>query len=247
MERVKGKGLKKSIDLPFHSALGKWIGSGLDLIFPPKCVGCGQSGTDWCASCQRAINVIVGPLCNRCGFPLNDRNHDRHLCASFPGMLKIRSYAWYDGPIKRALLHLKYRPNRRVADLMGRWLAGVVRKEGWEGTKVLAVPLGKKRIRQRGYNQADLIAEGLAKYLDLEWGKGSLVRMRETRSQVGLDPIARHLNVQGAFRADPADVEGEEIYLVDDLLTTGATLRACSEALLNAGARKIYGLTVARA
>ncbi len=247
VQRVKGEGVKKPNDQPFYSVLGKWIGSGLDLVFPPRCVGCGQPGTDWCAGCQRAVNTIIRPLCNRCGLPLFDRNHDRHLCASFPMILLVRSYAWYDGPLLRALLHLKYRPNRRVADLMGQWLAGIIQKEGWEGSKVLSVPLGKKRMRQRGYNQADLIAEGLAKHLGLEWGKSSLVRIRETRSQVGLDQIARRLNVQGAFRADPREVEGHEIFLVDDLLTTGATLLACSEALQNAGVRRVYGLTVARA
>lgn len=239
--------MREAANQPFILQLENWRISVLDLIFPPRCVGCGQSGDDWCPTCQQAVNAIVRPVCYRCGVPLLDRYRDHHLCDAFPRILAVRSYAWYDGPLLRALLHLKYRPNRRVAYQMGKLLAEIVLSEGWKATKVLSVPLGRKRMLQRGYNQADLIADGLAKHLGLERGRRSLIRARETRSQVGLDAIARRLNVQGAFWADIQSLEGREVYLVDDLLTTGATMLACTEALQKAGVRRVYGLTVARA
>jgi len=112
---------------------------------------------------------------------------------------------------------------------------------------ILAVPLGKKRLKQRGYNQAELIAHGLAQEMQIPILNKILSRTRETRSQVGLDSTSRFRNVQGAFHANPKVVKGQIVFLVDDLLTTGATLVACTRALMTAGVKKVYGLTVARA
>ncbi len=147
----------------------------------------------------------------------------------------------------RAILQLKYRPNRRLAGVMGGWLAELYRQEAWQATLVLPVPLARGRQRQRGYNQASLVASALAELLALPMEEGGLRRVRETPSQVGLDPAGRLHNVEGAFEADPAVVHNQSLLLVDDLYTTGATLAACAQAALQAGARRVYALTVARA
>jgi ComF family protein len=112
---------------------------------------------------------------------------------------------------------------------------------------ILAVPLGEKRLKQRGYNQAELIANGLAEEMQIPISKNILRRTRETRSQVGLDSISRFRNVHEPFHADPKAINKQIVFLVDDLLTTGATLVACTRALMTAGVQKVYGLTVARA
>jgi len=130
---------------------------------------------------------------------------------------------------------------------MARWLAELLHSVNWHPTLVVAVPLSRKRLKARGYNQSALIARELSEIMDLEYSARAISRSRETKSQVGLDPIARWHNVSRAFRAQPSQVDGHGVILVDDLITTGATLSACAEALEQAGAHVIYGLTVARA
>ena len=225
-----------------RSAIASFVDHFLDLLYPSHCAGCGRPGLVWCSQCQARLQRLEGRLCPSCGQP----GHGRERCSTgfdFP----VRSYARYRGPLVRALLHLKYRPNDRLTSVMGDWLASIVRREAWQPTLVVAVPLAPDRRRRRGYNQATLIAAHLAANLDLPSSEAALTRIRETRSQVGLDGAARHLNVAGAFRADPRVLRDSVVCLVDDLCTTGATLMACGRACVEADARAVYGLTVARA
>jgi len=222
--------------------LAPWADHFLDLLFPSHCVGCGRPGTVWCNACHGRLQRLEGRLCPACGMPFHGSVPCRTIL-DFP----VRSYARYRGPLVRALLHLKYRPNDRLAAAMGQWLASVVRREGWHPTLILAVPLAPERLRRRGYNQAALIAAHLAASLDLPSSEAALTRIRETRAQVGLDGAARQLNVAGAFRADARILRESVVGLVDDLCTTGATLTACGRACVEADARSVYGLTVGRA
>lgn len=130
---------------------------------------------------------------------------------------------------------------------MAGWLEEICRRERWQPDVVIPVALFRQRQRQRGYNQAELVASALAEFLAVPLAAEGLVRTRETRSQVGLDASQRADNVRGAFRASPAWVEGRAVLLVDDLFTTGATLAACAEALRGAGAVQVFAATVARA
>jgi len=120
-------------------------------------------------------------------------------------------------------------------------------RETWSVDLVTAVPLSSRRKAVRGYNQSDLIAHKLSDRLGIQFSSEALSRIRETQSQVGLDPPARAANVRGAFSANGKLVEGRHILIVDDLLTTGATLAACHAALLSAGAQDAYGISVGRA
>jgi ComF family protein len=161
--------------------------------------------------------------------------------------LTVRSHAFYQGPLVRALLQMKYRANRRLASIMGGWLKQIYVKAGWQADLVVAVPLSATRLRQRGYNQAELISVALAKALGLPYEEQALVRTRETASQVGLGPYERRRNVAGAFCGQPEVVRDRVVLIVDDLFTTGATLAACARGLRTAGARQVLGLTVGRA
>ena len=224
----------------------RWLEAALALLFPPHCAGCGQTKTIWCPECDRTLRRLSSHLCPQCGLPLRSRSTCL-ACSRHSLPLKVRSYATYEGPLGKALLQLKYSPNRLLAFQMSQWLAELLSRESWPVDLVVPVPLGKDRLRQRGYNQAGLIASELAKSQHLPYSNRALWRVRETLSQVGLDAIARMKNVRGAFSADSAIVGGKRVMIVDDLYTTGATLSSCAQALLQVGAVEVFGLTVGRA
>jgi ComF family protein len=142
---------------------------------------------------------------------------------------------------------MKYRPNRKLSALMGGWLAELYSRETWDLNLVVPVPLSETRLQQRGFNQAALISLPFAQNLGLRHDEKALSRDRNTKSQVGLDATARIQNVRGAFRGFSAHVHGKRVLVVDDLYTTGATMSACADALLDVGAEAVYGLTVGRA
>lgn len=121
-----------------------------------------------------------------------------------------------------------------------------VRGLGWKVDLVAPIPLGKQRLRERGYNQVAMIAKPLAMGLGLKYSPEALARQKETRSQVGLSREERRRNVRDAFRAD-AGVRGKIVLIMDDVSTTGSTLSSCAGALYSSGAKDVYALTVARA
>jgi ComF family protein len=153
----------------------------------------------------------------------------------------------FEGPIRHAIHTMKYGRNAAIGDALAPNLAIYARKLGWRVDMVVPVPLGKQRMKERGYNQVGLLARPLAGLQGWRYLPQVLVRTRETRTQVGLSPLERKENISGAFRAEPILAAGKDILLVDDVVTTGATLAACSDALIKAGARNIYALTLARA
>ena len=153
-----------------------------------------------------------------------------------------------EGSARQAVHRLKYRRDLALADVLAAQLLALVQSLGWPVETVVAVPLGKQRQKARGYNQAALLAFPLALGLGVPWARHALARVRETRSQVGLDIAARRRNVARAFQAmDAAAVRGKTVLLVDDVMTTGATLDASARALLHGGAAQVYAVTVARA
>jgi ComF family protein len=159
----------------------------------------------------------------------------------------MRSWAVFEEPIRSALHQLKYRRNLALGDALAKPLAGYARSLGWPIDLIVPVPLGRKRMQERGYNQVALIALPLAERLGWQYAPRGLHRVRETRSQVGLSANERKENMQEAFHADLSRVQGCTILLMDDVATTGATLSACASALLEAGAEAVYALTLARA
>ncbi len=159
----------------------------------------------------------------------------------------MRSWLVFEGPIRHALHKLKYRRNVALGDALAKHLAGYVSKLGWRVDLVVPVPLGKERRKERGYNQVGLVAKPLAQINQWRYSSGALVRIRETRSQVGLSIAERKDNVMGAFLGDKNIVLRSSILLMDDVATTGATLASCASALMDAGAKSVYALTIARA
>jgi len=159
----------------------------------------------------------------------------------------MRSWAVFDSPIQNALHAMKYRRNIGLGESIAIQMVDFVRSLNWPIEITIPVPLGKKRLIERGYNQVALVARPLAFRLGLKYESDALQKVRETRSQVGLTVSQRHENVQNVYWADTKIVNGKSILIMDDVATTGSTISACTEALLSAGVREIYVLTIARA
>ncbi|MCS7071575.1 MAG: ComF family protein [Anaerolinea sp.] len=142
---------------------------------------------------------------------------------------------------------LKYDARPRLGIVLGQRVYAVFKQLSWSIDLILPVPLHASRLRERGYNQSQRIAETVAAMSGIPISTSSLIRTRATRSQVGLSGHARRQNLLNAFAAVSADVCQRRLLLIDDVFTTGSTLSACATALYNAGAASVYGLTVSAA
>ena len=225
----------------------QWLWSGLDLLYPPDCGGCGRRGVRWCQACHKAAVRVLPPLCERCGQELKQPGLCESCQAAPPHFIAVRSWAVFEGPVRQALHRLKYRRDLSLGEILSRPLVGLLEELGWPVDLVVPVPLGVARLHERGYNQATLLARPLALGCGCSFRPQALSRVRETRSQVGLSIAQRRENVSGAFQAGAGWVSGRNVLVVDDVATSSATLDACASALLGAGAAQVFGMTLARA
>ena len=159
----------------------------------------------------------------------------------------MRSWAVFDSPIQQGLHAIKYRGNIGLGESLALQMLEFFKSLKWPVQILIPVPLGKNRLKERGYNQVALVARPLAYQAGLVYGPNALWKTRETRSQVGLTMSQRHENVNNAYQANQKLVNRKAVLLMDDVATTGSTTSACSEALLSAGAQEVYVLTIARA
>jgi competence protein ComFC len=224
----------------------KLVWQGIDLVYPPFCAGCGARGARWCPACQKAVRLVMPPVCECCG-----REQDAPgLCPccqySKPHFASIRSWGYFESPLRGAIHALKYRRDLGLGEVLSGPLIQMLAESTWPLDLIVPVPLGVARLKERGYNQSGLIARPLAWGIGLRYSPRALARVRETRTQVGLSLEQRKENVGGAFQARSNLVAGKNILIVDDVMTTGSTLEACAVALLQAGALAVYGLTLAR-
>lgn len=234
------------LEKPWSYILYRSIWRGLDLVFPPVCGGCGRPGSRWCSECRQRVNVIRGPFCNVCGKPQGGFETCPSCRKERPSFTALRSWTVFENPIQEALHRLKYRRDMGLGDALAEQMTEFARQLGWPVDLILPIPLGRKRLKERGYNQVGLIARPLALALGLEYAPHLLTRRRETRSQVGLSKQERRENVRDAFSAG-RQVNGRTVLVMDDVATTGSTLSSAAEALFSSGAKNVYALTVARA
>jgi ComF family protein len=155
--------------------------------------------------------------------------------------------SWHAGPLRTAIHALKYKHNPTLAETLAGLMAHSWPVEIPADAALVPVPLAAERVRQRGFNQAEVLARHLSQSRQLPYLPNALSRVRATPSQVGLNAQERHQNMVGAFEAVPQLVQDRAIILIDDVCTTGATLSACAEALLQGGAQLVWAYTLARA
>jgi ComF family protein len=193
------------------------------------------------------MKPLSEPWCEHCGLPQATPGFCVECQDRPPSYDVLRSWSVFDGPLKNVIHSLKYRGNISLGDVLAIPLVELIRGQQWASDLLIPVPLSRKRLAERGYNQVAVVARPLSKELDLAYSPQALTRVRETRTQVGLLAAERRENVTGAFRSDPNIVERKTILLLDDVATTGSTLSAAAEALRKAGAARIYAVTLARA
>ena len=221
------------------TGLRRLVSGALDLALPASCSGCGREGRALCATCLPSLDARLGlPGGTPIGLP-----------ADIPSpLLQLEWCAPYAGPVRGALHDLKYSGERRLAEPLGEAVARRWARVGVGADLVVPVPVHADRERRRGYDQAALIAAVVTTHLRLP-GARALERRRATVAQFELGRGERASNVAGAFavgRGGEGLVSGRWVLLVDDVVTTGATLAACGEALVRAGAQAVSAIAVAR-
>jgi len=232
------------------------IAWGLDFLFPPRCPACARrtARVALCADCTAAITPARSPLCPTCGesFPGSGPDHQCSRCLLRPPhFAQARACAVYrhdrSSPLIEALHRFKYARDITLAPVLGEYLAehcplAVVHD------LIIPVPLDLARLRWRGFNQAAVLARVVAARRRRPLHPMALRRRRTTPPQVGLGEAERRRNMAGAFAVrDRAAVRGRTILLVDDVMTTGATVEECAKTLRRAGARRVDVLVLARA
>jgi ComF family protein len=164
-----------------------------------------------------------------------------------PEYQALRSCSPFQGPLREAMHRLKYQQNIGLGEPLSKHLVEYYNELKWDINFVTVVPLSKERLRERGYNQASLLARPFAYAIDKPYLPKVLFRKRNTLTQVGLSAVERRQNVKDAFAADPMKVQGKTVLVIDDVTTTGSTINACAQALRQAGASAVFGLTLSRA
>jgi len=228
----------------------------LDFFLPRLCVFCGasvgeQAPVAVCPACEESIPWVKSPLCPVCGrvFPAGEGAD--HLCGPCqtdpPPFARARAAAIYeeDGPSGQAIKRFKYNRRLDMLPVMQYWLRRPLCQELAGAADLIApVPLHPRRLKQRGFNQSLLLAQA---FPGVRLERELLTRVRHTPPQTGLNPKERRDNVKGAFNVPRPDlVKGKNVLLVDDVFTTGATVRECARVLRKAGAQQVDVLTVAR-
>lgn len=229
----------------------------LDLLYPRCCGGCGgdaePGGGHLCWDCRAELRIIGDPLCARCGNPVEGRIDHQYECfhcvQTEPLFDRARSAVRFEGVITSMIRDFKYHHALWLQEELGDLLQACVAAHygGETFDAVCPVPLHHVRQRERGFNQAALLAGSLARRMGLPMKQQSLIRARNTGTQTHLTARERLSNVKGAFAVGMAPRwRGLRLLLVDDVMTTGATVSACAGALKEAGAASVHVVTLAR-
>lgn len=215
----------------------------LDVVFPPRCAGCGAGAWPFCDLCRGDLIALAPPWCDRCGAPSpvgpvqGCRDCPPHVIA------RARAPFAFEGPARQAVHHLKYRGVRGV----GRALGAAMASTAPLGADVVTwVPLTRRRKAERGFDQAKVLAVEVARNAGLP-ARSLLKRVRSTGPQAKRDAAERRAAMRGSFLIRGRTAVPANVLLVDDVLTTGATAAACAEALLDAGSSQVLLVVGARA
>jgi len=228
----------------------------LDILIPPRCLGCrtvvAEDGA-LCPSCWSEVSFISPPQCKICGLPFTVDPGGEAICgacsARRPAFGRARAVFLYDEGGRRLVLDYKHRDRTHGAAFFAKWIVRAAPDLCADADVIVPVPLHWSRLFKRGYNQSALVGRALGKITETPYEPMVLKRIRRTISQVGLSGDARKRNVAGAFSVSakgPEKLDGKRVLLVDDVLTTGATVEGCAKVLRKAGASGVDVVTLAR-
>lgn len=227
--------------------LHKTFWRAVDYVYPPVCAACGVANYRLCPACLDQIHLINYKFCAFCGKRIHGSQSVCKECAQTPVHFDAAT-AWgeYSGVLRDAIHALKYKTDLGLGDLFADYLIKVILDIKWEFDYVVPVPLSKQRMKERAYNQSVLLSRPIAQFFGLPHSMSALNRIKETGSQIQRGKIDRNLALENAFWGNPAKLKGRKVLLVDDIITTGATINHCSAALRKAGAEKVYAISIAK-
>ena len=226
------------------------------MLFPRhlKCVCCGRDLPEikeyaFCERCLNELPLANGNICSRCGVNLGATGSLCLGCKSNKSeFARARAPFRYVGALPKLVRGFKYDNKQYLSTVLGRYMLDVLLVEGWQADIVMPVPLFAGRKKQRGYNQAELLAEYIADKTKVNLSIDNLTRTKDTPTQVKLSYKQRAENLKGAFSlTDKTEIKGKTILLIDDVITTTATINECAYVLMRAGARQVFALSAARA
>jgi competence protein ComFC len=218
----------------------------IDWLYPPSCCSCGKIGKLICDDCYSNLQKPGINACSLCGEPLKKSGICLRCRTHPPHFHSLRSLGYFTGSLRDAIHSLKYQRNFGLGDFFSAPLAQIIQRERWQIDLVTAVPLNKKRRKERGYNQAEVLAKPVARKMGISYSSNLIQRIKHTNSQVGLSLLERQNNVADAFLAIPALVKSKNVLIIDDVATTGSTMDACAKALMDAGTKNVFALTLAK-
>ncbi len=218
----------------------------LDLVYPPRCVGCGRRGEWICHACRVNLPRLPSDHCSVCARPGIGQAVCGECAHDPPDFERLICAFLFEGTIRQAIHQLKYRGARHLAGPLARILLDEIGPIGVPDL-VIPIPLHPTRLARRGYNQSALLSAAIGRSIGARVGIDGLRRIRDTPAQVSLPGPQRRLNVRGAFEARPEMVRGRSVLLLDDVATTGSTLRAAAYELKRAGAAHVDAIVLARA
>jgi ComF family protein len=227
----------------------KYLGNLLNLLFPSKCPVCGSRSDDhlynpFCTKCWIGIEKYSGPACNICGIPtVSPLTITCESCLKTrPPFSKVLYYGVYEGVLKEAIHLLKFNGVKRLSKPLGLMLSEL---QIPNADRIVPVPLNHKNLKQREFNQTASISRHLSKELKIPLMLNALKKTKDTLPQTDVTGKERLKNVKNAFKVSSM-VEGLNLLLVDDVITTGATVRECAKALIKAGAKSVTVVALAR-
>ena len=232
-----------------RTAVRRALGTVADLIVPPCCLVCRTPLATHhvlCGTCWRGVRFIRAPLCDVTGVPLPFDTGGRMVSAGAladpPAYDRARAVAHFTGTMRTLVHHFKYADRHDARELFGQWLAEAGRDLQPGIDVIVPVPMSRLRLFLRRFNQSAVLARQLSHNTGIAMDPHLLVRAKATKRQVGLTRDQRRRNVASAFRVPDrklADLHGRNVLLVDDVITTGATVNACARALQRAGAARV--------
>jgi competence protein ComFC len=196
---------------------------------------------------SRKFNGLGRKICVFCGEGLLESGICHRCQQKPPHYSALRAWGIFNGPLRQAIHSLKYNRDLGLGEFFAQYLIEIVQEEKWPIDIIVAIPLSHDRFKERGYNQADILAKPLSMLSGKVYSPHVITRIKNTASQVGLSLEERQKNVSNAFESNSEKVVSKSILLIDDVATTGSTMDSCATSLLIAGAQSVFGLTLARA